>query len=74
MVRRPPGRGAMPADQNCGTEIKLNESLAAPLITATKQEYETKLAEQSAGYAKRQPALHDRADQLANVMQTSVRM
>ena len=29
---------------NCKTEIKLNESLAAPLIEATKRDYEQRIA------------------------------
>ena len=49
---------------NCQFEIKLDESLAAPLIAATRQDYEKKLAEQSAGFAKQKQALQDREDQL----------
>ena len=30
---------------NCSTEIKLTESLAAPLIQSTRREYEAKIAE-----------------------------
>jgi hypothetical protein len=30
---------------NCKTEIKLTESLAAPLLAATKQEFEKRLAQ-----------------------------
>ena len=29
--------------QNCGTKIKLTESLVAPLLATTKQKYESKL-------------------------------
>ena len=42
---------------NCGTDIKLTESLAAPLIAATKKEYEAKLSEKSADVAKREKAI-----------------
>ena len=33
---------------NCRTEIKLTESLAAPLIEATRQGYEQKIAQKEA--------------------------
>ena len=39
---------------NCSTEIKLTESLAAPLIHATRREYEAKLAQQEQHVAKRE--------------------
>lgn len=42
---------------NCGTDIKLTESLAAPLIAATKKEYEAKLTERNADIAKREKAV-----------------
>jgi hypothetical protein len=38
----------------CGTEIKLNESLAGPLIEATKREFEGKLAERDAAIEQRE--------------------
>lgn len=38
----------------CGTEIKLNESLAGPLIEATKREFEQKIAERDAAIDKRE--------------------
>src|SRR5574337_697961 len=41
---------------NCGTEIKLTESLAAPLLALTKQEYEAKLSVQTTGIARREKA------------------
>lgn len=31
---------------NCKTEIRLTESLAAPLITATRQQFERQLAQE----------------------------
>ncbi len=49
----------------CGTEIKLNESLAAPLIEATKKDYEQRLSKQSADYAKREKAVQQREQALA---------
>jgi len=39
---------------NCGTEIKLTESLAAPLIKATRKQFEDKIAEKEADVAKRE--------------------
>jgi hypothetical protein len=39
---------------NCGTEIKLTESLAAPLIKATRKQFEDKIAEKEADIAKRE--------------------
>lgn len=39
---------------NCGTEIKLTESLAAPLIQTVRKEYEAKIAEKEADVAKRE--------------------
>jgi hypothetical protein len=39
---------------NCRTEIKLTESLAAPLIKATRKQFEEKIAEKEAEVAKRE--------------------
>jgi len=44
---------------NCSTEIKVTESLAAPLIKATRQEFEAKLAEQEADVSKREEELRN---------------
>ena len=49
---------------NCGTEIKLTESLAAPLIAATRKEYEAKLSEKNADIAKREKAIGAQAKAL----------
>jgi hypothetical protein len=49
----------------CKTEIKLTESLAAPLIEATRQQYEKKIAEQNGEVAKREQAIKAREEQLA---------
>ena len=46
---------------NCGTEIKLTESLAAPLLALTKQEYEAKLSAQNTEIARREKAVSDQA-------------
>jgi hypothetical protein len=44
---------------NCGTEIKLTESLAAPLIKATRKQFEEKIAEKEAAVAKRESQVRD---------------
>jgi len=42
---------------SCSTEIKLTESLAAPLIRATREEYEAKIARKDAELSKRETEL-----------------
>lgn len=49
---------------NCKTEIKLTESLAAPLIESTKRDYEARLTQKDADVASRQKALQVREDSL----------
>ncbi|OJY56639.1 DUF2130 domain-containing protein [Thiobacillus sp. 0-1251] len=49
---------------NCKTEIKLTESLAAPLIAATRQQFEQKLAQKDSDIAKREQAMRDKEKQL----------
>ncbi len=49
---------------NCKTEIRLTESLAAPLIAATRREYEQRLSEKDAAMTKRETALHEREEAL----------
>jgi hypothetical protein len=44
---------------NCKTEIKLTESLAAPLIEATRQGYEQKIAQKEADVANREAAIRE---------------
>ena len=44
----------------CGAEIKLNESLAAPLIESTRHDYEQRLAQKDADIAKQQQAIKAR--------------
>ncbi len=44
---------------NCSSEIKLTESLAAPLIEATKDNYEKKLVQVEKAVAKREEALKE---------------
>ncbi len=47
---------------NCSTEIKLTESLAAPLIQTVRKEYETKIAQKEADVAKRESELRSQQE------------
>ena len=51
---------------NCKTEIRLTESLAAPLLEATRRQFEEKLAQQGNEIAKREQAMREREKQLAD--------
>ena len=46
----------------CKTEIRLTESLAAPLIQATRQQYEQKIALKEADVAKREIAIREQQE------------
>lgn len=50
---------------NCKTEIKLTESLAAPLIESTRQQFEQRLAQKDSEIHQREQAMRDREKQLA---------
>ncbi len=50
---------------NCKTEIPLTASLAAPLIEATKRDFEARLRQKDQDVAKKEQALKDREDKLA---------
>lgn len=50
---------------NCKTEIKLTESLAAPLIASTRQQFEKQLAQKDADIAQRENAAREKEAQLA---------
>jgi hypothetical protein len=54
----------------CKTEIKLTESLAAPLIASTKREYEQRLAQKDADAVKREADLREREEALSKAQQT----
>ena len=43
----------------CKSEIKLTESLAAPLLESIKRDYEQRLAQKDADMAKREKTLHE---------------
>ena len=49
---------------NCKTEIKLTESLAAPLIAATRKQFEQQLAQKDSDIATREQAMRDKEKQL----------
>ncbi len=48
----------------CKTEIKLTESLAAPLLADVKRQFEQRLAQKDADMAKREQSLNERADSI----------
>ncbi len=49
----------------CKTEIKLTESLAAPLIEATRRDYEQRLLQKDLDVANREASLRDREEALS---------
>jgi len=49
----------------CKTEIRLTESLAAPLIEATRQQFERQLAQKDEDIAKREQGIRDKEKQIA---------
>jgi len=51
---------------NCKTEIKLTESLAAPLIESTRKQFEQQLAQKDSDIAQREQAMREKEKQLAN--------
>jgi hypothetical protein len=55
---------------NCKAEIKLNESLAAPLIEATRKDFEKRLAQKDTDIAKRETALHEQEEALSKAKET----
>lgn len=50
---------------NCKTEIKLTESLAAPLIKDTRRQFEKQLAQKDSYIAQREQAIREKEKQLA---------
>ena len=55
---------------NCGTAIKLTESLAAPLIASTRQQFEKKIADKDAEVAKRESAIKDQQAAIEKAKET----
>lgn len=50
---------------NCKTEIKLTESLAAPLIEATRKQFEQQLAQKDSDIAQKEQAIRKKEQSLA---------
>ena len=50
---------------NCGTEIKLTESLAAPMVAASRKQFEAQLAAKEADFGRREARLKQTQDDLA---------
>ena len=48
----------------CKTEIKLTESLAAPLLADVKRQFEQRLAQKDTDMAKREQSLNERAESI----------
>ena len=55
---------------NCKTEIRLTESLAAPLIAATRTQFERQLAQKDADIATREQGVRDKEKQIAEARRT----
>lgn len=54
---------------NCKTEIKLTESLAAPLIESTRRDFEQRLALKDSDIAKKEEALREREEAVSKAKQ-----
>lgn len=54
---------------NCKTEIKLTESLAAPLIESTRRDYEKRLALKDSDIAKKEEVLREREEAITKAKQ-----
>jgi hypothetical protein len=54
---------------NCKTEIKLTESLAAPLIESTRRDFEKRLALKDSDIAKKEEALREREEAVSKAKQ-----
>ena len=55
---------------NCRTEIKLTESLAAPLIESTRLQYDKKIADKDAEVTKREAAIKDQQAAITKARET----
>jgi hypothetical protein len=55
---------------NCKTEFPLTESLAAPILAATRNHFEQQLAQRDEDIAKREQSLRDKEKQLADTKRT----
>jgi hypothetical protein len=54
----------------CKNEIKLTESLAAPLIESTRREFEKQLAQKEADIAKRETSIREREEVLSKAKES----
>jgi hypothetical protein len=54
---------------NCSEEIKLTESLAAPLVEATRQQYEVKLANKESDIKNREAAIREKQLEVAKAQE-----
>jgi hypothetical protein len=54
----------------CGTEIKLTESLAAPLIVAARKQFEAQLAAKEADFNRREAQLRQTQAELTKIRET----
>jgi len=54
----------------CGTEIRLTESLAAPLIAATRKQFEQQLSQKDEAIAKREQGIRDKEKLIAEARRT----
>lgn len=54
---------------NCKTEIKLTESLAAPLIESTRRDFEKRLALKDSDIAKKETAVREREEAVSKAQQ-----
>lgn len=54
----------------CKTEIKLTESLAAPLVESLRRDYEDRLAQKDAAMASRETALRERETAIARAKES----
>ncbi|MCC6910197.1 MAG: DUF2130 domain-containing protein [Phycisphaerales bacterium] len=55
---------------NCKTEIKLTESLAAPLIESTRRQYEQQIAQKDSDIVKREAAVKEQQAVLAKAQES----
>ena len=55
---------------NCGTEIKLTESLAAPIIAAARKQFDAQLAAKEADFGRREAQLRQTQDDLAKARES----
>ncbi|WP_166417456.1 DUF2130 domain-containing protein [Cochlodiniinecator piscidefendens] len=58
---------------NCGTEIKLTDSLAGPLLEATREEYEGKLREQKLKIQTREEAIKSKERELDHKLENQLK-